>query len=79
MFTHFLDNDHTSSTQSGFKPGDSCINEFIVITHIFKGLGNGLEEAFFLISLKLLTKHEMRDLSTNYVIMGFLAIHYKYC
>ena len=33
-----------SSTQFGFKPGDSCINQLIAITHdIFKGFDDGLE------------------------------------
>ena len=33
MFKHFLDNNLISSNQSGFKPGDSCINQLISITH----------------------------------------------
>ena len=74
MFKHFLDNDLIYSTQSGFKTGDSCINQFIVITHdFFKGFEDGLEEAFFLTSLKLLTMHGMRDLSINYVEMEFVG------
>ena len=33
-----------SSTQFDFKPGDSCINQLIAITHdIFKGFDDGLE------------------------------------
>ena len=65
-FKHFLDNDLIYSTQSSFKPSYYCINVFDVITHnIFKGFDDGLEEAFYLISLKLLTMHGMRDLSTN--------------
>ena len=44
MFKYFLDNSLVSSNQSGFKPGDSCINQLIAITHnIFKGLHDGLE------------------------------------
>ena len=44
MFKHFLDNNLISSNQSGFKPGDSCINHFIAIIHdIFRGFGDGLE------------------------------------
>ena len=53
LFKHFVDNHLISSTQSSFNLGDSCIKEFIVITHIFKGLDDELEEVFFLISLKL--------------------------
>ena len=44
MFKHFLDNTLISSNQSGFKPGGSCINQLIAITHnIFKGFDDGLE------------------------------------
>ena len=44
MFKHLLDNNLMSSTQFGFKPGDSCINQIIAITHdIFKGFDDGLE------------------------------------
>ena len=44
MFKHFLDNNLISSNQSGFKPGDSCINQLIAITHdIFKSFDDGLE------------------------------------
>ena len=33
-----------SPNQSGFKPGDSCVNQWIVITHeIYKLLDDGLE------------------------------------
>ena len=38
LFKHFVDNDLISSTQSSFNLGDPCINKFIVITQIFKGL-----------------------------------------
>ena len=73
MFKHFLDNDLIYSTQSVFKPGESCTNQFIVITHdILKGFEDGLEEAFFLTSPKLLMMHGMRDLPTNYVEMKFV-------
>ena len=45
MFKHFLDDNIISSKQSDFKPGDSCINQLIEITHdIFKGFDDGLEE-----------------------------------
>ena len=43
MFKHFLDNNCISSDQSGFKPGDSCINLLVAITHVFKGFDDGLE------------------------------------
>ena len=44
VFKHFSDNNLTSSNQSGFKPGDSCINQLVAITHgIFKGFDDGFE------------------------------------
>ena len=44
MFKYFLDNNLISSNQSGFKPGDSYINQLIAITHdIFKDFDDGLE------------------------------------
>ena len=44
MFKHFLDSNLNPSNQTGFKPGNSCINQPIAITHdIFKGFDDGLE------------------------------------
>ena len=44
MFKHFLDNNLISFNQSGFKPGDSCINQLIAITHdIFKAIDDALK------------------------------------
>ena len=33
LFEYFIENDLMSQNQSGFKPGDSCINQLISITH----------------------------------------------
>ena len=33
MFEYFIENDLISPKQSGFKPGDSCRNRLISITH----------------------------------------------
>ena len=33
MFEFFIRNDLISQNQSGFKPGDSCINQLLAITH----------------------------------------------
>ena len=33
MFRFFIENDLISQHQSGFKPGDSCINQLLSITH----------------------------------------------
>ena len=33
MYSFFIENDLVSSNQSGFKQEDSCINQFLSITH----------------------------------------------
>ena len=33
LFENFIENDLISQNQSGFKPGDSCINQLISIAH----------------------------------------------
>ena len=38
MFTFFIENELISPNQSGFKPGDSCINQVLAITHIITRL-----------------------------------------
>ena len=44
MFGFFLDKGLISVTQSGFKPGDSCINQLLSITHnIYKSFDDGYE------------------------------------
>ena len=44
MFKFFNENHLISPTQSGFKPGDSCINQLISITHeIYEALDAGFE------------------------------------
>ena len=44
MFKFFTENNLISPNQSGFKPGDSCINQLLSFTHqIFKSLNNGDE------------------------------------
>ena len=44
MFRFFLDNKLISTNQSGFKPGDSCMNHLLPITHeIYKSFDDGLE------------------------------------
>ena len=44
MLKYFLDNNLISPKQSGFRPGDSCINQLLSITHdIFSSFDNGLE------------------------------------
>ena len=44
LFEFFIDNELISSNQSGFKPGDSCINQLLSITHeIYKSFDDGYE------------------------------------
>ena len=44
MFGFFLDKDLISGNQSGFKPGDSCINQLLSITHnIYKSFDDGCQ------------------------------------
>ena len=42
MFKFFIENELISSNQSGFKPGDSCVNQLVSITHeIYKSFDEG--------------------------------------
>ena len=44
MFRFFLDNKLVTTKQSGFKPGNSCINQRLSINYeIYKSFGDGLE------------------------------------
>ena len=44
LFEFFIDNELISSNQSDFKPGDSCINQLLSITHeICKSFDDGYE------------------------------------
>ena len=44
MFEFFIENKLISSSQSGFKPGDSCINQLLSITHeVYSSFDEGLE------------------------------------
>ena len=44
MFEFVTKNDLISHNQSGFKPGDSCINQLLLITHeIHKSFDNGFD------------------------------------
>ena len=44
IFEYLTTNELTSDNQSGFKPGDSCVNQLLSITHeIYQSLDNGLE------------------------------------
>ena len=42
MFSFLVENNFISQNQSGFKPGDSCINQLLSITHeIYKSFDDG--------------------------------------
>ena len=44
MFEFFSENELISHNQSGFRPGDSCINQLLCITHdIYQSFDDGLE------------------------------------
>ena len=44
MFEFFIENKLISSSQSGFKPGNPCINQLLSITHeIYNSFDEGLE------------------------------------
>ena len=44
MFSFLIENGLISQNQSGFKPGDSCINQLLSITHeIYKSFDDGWE------------------------------------
>ena len=58
MFDFFTENELISHNQSGFKPGDSCINQLLCITHdIYQSLDDILEtRGVFLHILKAFDK-----------------------
>ena len=44
MFEFFVENNWISKNQSGFRQGDSCINQLLSITHeIYQSFDNSLE------------------------------------
>ena len=44
LFEYFIENKLIFPTQSGFKPGDSCANQLISITHqIYQSYDDGFE------------------------------------
>ena len=58
MYEYFIENELISSNQSGFKPGDSCINQLLSITHdICQSFDNSFEvKGVFLDISKALNK-----------------------
>ena len=63
LVKHFLDNNIIFCNQSGFKPGDSYINQLIVISHdVFK-------------VLMMINWQNMAWGTYNYVVKVFVAIY----
>ena len=61
MFTYFVENNLIFENQSGFKPGDSCVNQLLAITYeILSTFDNNYEvRGVFLdisLAIKLFTK-----------------------
>ena len=76
MFKFFTENNLISLNQSGFKPGDSCVNQLLSITHqIFKSLDNSHEVRSVLLDMSkafdkvwhkgLIFKLKQNDISGN--------------
>ena len=52
LFEFFIANELISSNQSGFKPGDSCINQLLSITYeIYKSFDDGYEVKSVLLNI----------------------------
>ena len=67
MFGFFVENDLISQHQSGFKPGDSCINKLLSITHeIYQLFDEGFDVcSVFLNNLRPLIKYSTMVLFSN--------------
>ena len=64
MFTFFTENNLISPNQSGLRPGDSCVNQLLAITHeIYKALDEGFEVREFF--LKLSIRYDMKVYFSN--------------
>ena len=70
MFSFFLANDLLAPSQSGFKPGHSCINHLLSFTHeIYSSFDDRLDlklEVFSWICLKPSIKSGMKGLCFNF-------------
>ena len=66
MFRVFLEKKLIAPHQSGFKPGDSCINRLLSITHeIYKSFDDGFEVRSVLLDIKLFIKSGTMGVSSN--------------
>ena len=67
MFEFFIQNNLITPNQSGFKTGDSCINQLISITHeIYKSFDDGYE-----------VQGVFRDISKAFDKVWYQGLHYK--
>ena len=71
LFNFFTDNDLISPNQSGFRPGDSCVNQLIAVSQeIYKSFDDGVEARGIRslhIYQRLLMKYCMKDYFSNYL------------
>ena len=87
LFTFFTDNNLISPNQSGFRPGDSCVNQLIAITHkIYKSLDDGREvRGVLLVILKAFDKVQHEGLFLKLFLDGIsgnllnLLCDFLYC
>ena len=92
MFSFCIENDLISQNQSGFKPGDSCINQLLSIMHeIFKSFDDGWEVRGVYLDISkafdkvwhegLLLKLTLNGISRNWLKLmeDFLANRYHSC
>ena len=72
MFQFFTKNNLISHNQSAFKPSDSCINKFLLITHeLYKWFDNVLEVlGVYLDISKVFDNSVVCDVSTSVNILN---------
>ena len=73
LWFNFLKNNLLSPSQSGFRPGDSCMDQLHSINHeILSAFDMGLKVCGIFFDIpKLLTKYDMMDWFLSYVKMVF--------
>ena len=72
MYKHISDNNLLSPNQSGFRTGDSCINQLLSITYIFHCFDEGMEtRAIFLDNSKAFDKVRHKGLIYKLRQYGF--------
>ena len=92
MFSFCIENDLISQNQSGFKPGDSCINQLLSIMHeIYKSFDDGWDVRGVYLDISkafdkvwhegLLLKLKLNGISRNWLKLmeDFLANRYHSC